>query len=239
MALAAASSVLAQNATDAGEPTIAVTGVGRVLIAPDRAIVSLGASIEREAARDAQRELDAVMRAAVSAIRELGVAAENLQTSTLSLQPVYAEPPDVSAQDVRRRNEPRIVAYRATNIVHVTIEDVAMVGIVIDAGIEAGVNEIRQLSFRLADDLPYRVTAIERAVEAARQKARAAASALGVQLAEPLEIRERSVPVPYADLDATFARSAGATPIEAGEIEIEATVDVTFRIYTGPVARGD
>jgi uncharacterized protein YggE len=155
---------------------------------------------------------------------------------------VYAAP-DLAARDsaadaVRRRDEPRIVAYRATNIVQVTIENLAMVGAVVDAGIAAGVNEIRDISFGLADDLPYRLTALERAVEVARRKAQAAASALGVRLAQPIEVRELSVAVPYRQLDATFARAEATATLEPGELAIEATVDVSFRLDARPAASG-
>ena len=235
-ALASLSSAVAQNSADSEQPTIAVTGVGRIFVAPDQAVVSLGATIQREDARAAQRELDAVMQAATRSIRELGVAAENLQTASVSLLPVYAEPADVVGRDTgaeaaRRRDEPRIVAYRATNIVQVTLGDLALVGAVVDAGISAGVNEIRDISFGLADDLPYRVTALERAVEAARTKARAAASALGVRLGQPIEVRERSAAIPYRQLDAAaFARTEAAIAIEPGELAIEATVDNAFAL---------
>lgn len=240
VALPAFSALAQDGARD--EPTIAVTGVGRALAAPDQAVVILGATVQRDDARDAQRELDAVMRETAAAIRQLGIAAEDLQTAGLSLTPVYAELADAAARnpaEAARRDEPRIVAYRATNVLQVTVDDLAIVGAVVDAGIAAGVNEIRNVSFRLADELPHRVTALERAVEAARLKARAAAAALGARLGEALEVRERSVAVPYVPFDAAFARAESATPLEPGEIEIEATVDVSFRLVGTPSASGD
>lgn len=117
------------------------------------------------------------------------------------------------------------MAYRATNIVQVTIDDLTMAGAVVDAGIGAGINEVRDISFGLADDLPYRVTALEQAVEAARRKARAAASALGVRLGEPIQLRERGAMTPYREV--AFARAADVA-IEPGELAIEVTVDAAF-----------
>ena len=234
--LAAGSAGAQEDASAFDDRLVAVTGVGRVFVAPDQAVISLGATIQREEARDAQRELDAVMQESLGAIRALGIAAENLHTTGLSLMPVYAEPDlAVSADAARRRGEPRIVAYRATNIVQVTIEDLTMAGAVVDAGIGAGSNEIRDISFGLADDLPYRVTALERAVEAARRKARAAASALGVPLGEPIELRERGTATPYREV--AFARAAA--PIEPGELAIEVTVDATFRLGASRAAESE
>jgi uncharacterized protein YggE len=154
--------------------------------------------------------------------------------------PVYADVSthETSVDSARRRDEPRIVAYRASNIVQVTIDDLTMVGAVVDAGIAAGINEIRAVSFGLADDLPYRVTALERAVEAARRKARAAATALGARLGKPVEVRERSVALPSRSFDTAFARAELGTPIEPGEIAIEATVDASFELV-GAAAPSD
>jgi uncharacterized protein YggE len=178
----------------------------------------------------------------VSSIRALGIAAGNIQTSGLSLMPVHSERADPRASETAggpaRRDEPRIVAYRATNLVQVTIEDLSMVGGVVDAGVAAGVNEIRDISFGLEDDLPYRVTALERAVEAAVRKARAAASALGVRLAKPIEVSERSVALPRRGLEAAFAGPEASIPIEPGEITVEAIVDVTFGIDGGTASSG-
>jgi uncharacterized protein YggE len=61
---------------------------------------------------------------------------------------------------------------------------------------------------------------------------------LGVRLAEPIEVREQSVTVPFRQLDAAFSRAETAGAVEPGEIAIEATVDVTFRLDTGSSAGG-
>lgn len=91
VALAAGSARAQEGALDSNDRVIAVTGVGRVFVAPDQAVVSLGATIQRDEAHEAQRELDAVMQKTLNAIRALGIAADNLQTAGLSLMPVYAE----------------------------------------------------------------------------------------------------------------------------------------------------
>ena len=233
---AESSLVLAQEASNASQPMVFVTGVGRVFVAPDQAVVRLGATVQREKAAEAQRDLDAIMRAAVRSIGELGIPAERFRTASVSLAPVYFEPADLatqgSSEEVRGRVEPRVVGYRATNILHVTVEDLALLGGVVDAGIAAGINEIQGVSFELANDLPYRVTALERAVDAARQKARVAAGALGVRLADPIEVRERSVGVPY-QLDAAFSSREVAPQLQPGEIAIEVAVDATFGLAIG------
>jgi uncharacterized protein YggE len=225
----------AQDARIAAPPAVTVVGEGRVSADPDRAIVRLGATIQREDAASAQRELDAVMQRATDAIVALGIARASVQTSSLTLRPIYAndEPTaETGAQRARRAAEPRIVAYRATNVVRVTVDDLRLVGGVIDAGITAGANEIRGVSFALQNDLPYRLNAIERAAEVALQKARAVSSALGVRLTEPLDVREQSAVIPYRELDERFARAelGAAAAIEPGEIAVEASVELRYGI---------
>jgi uncharacterized protein YggE len=228
-AFVSSAETIAQAPPQPDVPAIAVTGSGSVAVAPDQAIVRLGATIEDDDAAAAQQRLNEVLQQALRSIRELGIPAANVQTAGLSLSPVYSDP---GAPENARRGDsaPRIVRYRATNVVRVTIDDLSMIGRVIDAGIAAGVNEIRGVSFGLRDELPQRLNALARAVDAATRKARAAADALGVRLGEPIELREQSSVMPYREVDVAFARAGAATAVEPGEIRIEATVDARFRI---------
>lgn len=210
----------------------------------------LGATVQRDDAAEAQGALNAVMQQAIQSIRQLGIDAADVATSGISLMPVYSGDSDLRERSVarerppeelaRRSNEPEIVGYRATNVVRVTVEDLARLGSVVDAAIAAGANEVRGISFGLQDELPHRIIALQRAVEAAAQKARAAASALGVRITEPLEVREQGGFVPYRELDAGVARAglAADTPIEPGEIQIEASVEVQFGVDTSTFRSG-
>lgn len=235
----------AQDGPQGEPPTITVTGTGRVKVAPDQAVVRLGAVVQAEEAAAAQEQLNEIVRNAIEAIRELDVPEANIQTSELSLSPVYAQPDrrrpgeEVGAVIGRRPTEPRIVAYRATNVLSVTVTDLSKIGDVIDAGVAAGANEIQGISFGLRNDLPQRLAALKEAVNEAKQKAEAMASALGVALVEPIDVQEQGLVRPYMQMDYAYSRAEGlaaATPVQPGEVAVEATVLVRYRIDTGASA---
>lgn len=212
-----------------GGPTVTATGTGEVQVAPDLAQVRFGAVAQESAASAAQARVNAVVEQILAAVQELGVPAERVQTSGISLYPVYAQP------RADEEGDPRIVGYRASNTISVEVLDVAQVGAVIDAGIQAGANQLEGVSFSLQDEAPEQRTALERAVQDARAKAEAMARALGMRLGPVLHAREgtgESVqPIAFQRMEraATFA----GTPVEPGQLTVTAMVTIRYALLVG------
>jgi len=145
----------------------------------------------------------------------------------LVLSPVYApRSPD-------SRDAPRIVAYNATNTVSVRLENLSLVGPVIDAGLKAGANQLEGVQFGLRNDLPSRQQALKQAVDDARSKAMTMADALRVNLAEVLEASEGGVSIIADRVEPLTARTmavAAETPVSPGQIQVNATVTIRYRI---------
>lgn len=211
-----------QVLTTIPEPSITVSGSGRSLAAPDWAVVRLGASIQSPNAADAQQQVNRIMEETIRQIRELGVPPERIQTVSLSVSPVYRRPSPQS------EDQPTVTGYRATNIVRVELDDISMAGKVIDAGIASGANQLEGISFELRDDARHRSIAIRQAAHDARTKADAIASAMGVRLAGVIEVSESSGPRPMRAFQSE-AVMAGA-PVQSGQLEVETTLVVRFRI---------
>ncbi|HEX2164445.1 MAG TPA: SIMPL domain-containing protein [Thermoanaerobaculia bacterium] len=219
-------------------PTISVAGTGEVRQEPDEATVRLGVTAQAEDAAAAQREASEIAARILAAVTALGVPESAIQTSRLVLDPVYSQPgPEERRGD--RPYEPRIVAYRASNVVSVTLVDLEKVGPVIDAAVEAGANEVQGVDFRLRDDQAAHNQAVARAVANARATAAAMAAALGVELGPVLEAREGGAQVLYPQMDVRAYRLEAMdmaapppppTPVSPGEVEVSARVEVTYRI---------
>ena len=209
-------------------PVIVVTGTSEVLAVPDEAIVRLGIVRQATVAQTAQDEANTVAQEILSAIGKVGVPSKDIQTSRLVLSPVYNN---------TRGSDQRIVSYNATNTVSVRLDNLAIVGNVIDAGLKAGANQLEGVQFRLKNELPSRAEALKEAVQEARGKAQAMADALRVNLAEVIEASEGGVSVvPRAQAFAlSSAQAAPApTPVSPGEIEVRANVTVRYRITPKP-----
>lgn len=207
-------------------PSLTVTGNGEVRAVPDFATVQLGVTRQEETARPAQEQANAVMQRIITAVTGLGVPREKIQTSQLTLHPVH------SNLLTNERGELRIVGYRATNTVSVRLEKLSLIAPVIDAGLGAGANQLEGVSFGVKDDLPLRQRALSEAVREARAKATAISNALGVQITGVQEVTEGGVSFrPLVLGRQAMAMEAGAaTPVSPGQITLNATVTIRYRL---------
>lgn len=214
-------------------PAITVNGSGQVRIAPDEAVVRLGVVAQKETAQAAQQEASRVARGILEAVAAQGVPEAAVQTSQLVLTPVYQHPSPRQQMEVP--TEPRIIGYRASNVVSVRLEDLAKIGPVIDAGIGAGANQVEGVHFQLQDDRAAREEALRKAVAEARSKAAAMAEALGVTLGPLLEAHEGGVSIERPEFAqvrmlAMDASVGGDTPVAAGELTVTGNVTLRYRI---------
>ena len=213
-------------------PVLVVSGNAQILAVPDEATVRLGIVRQSSNAQAAQEQANAVAQEILSAIGKVGVPANQIQTARLVLSPVYAQ------RGPEARDAPRIVAYNAANTVSVRLDNLTIVGAVIDAGLKAGANQLEGVQFGLRNDLPPREQALKQAVQEARSKAQAMADALRLNLNEVLEVVEGGVSIvrPEMAIDRrTMAMAADLnTPVSPGQIEVHASVSVRYRISPKP-----
>jgi uncharacterized protein len=209
--------------------TLTVGGHGEVSVAPDRAVLRLGAVAQAAKASEAQSQVNQVVQNIIKDIKTLGVADKNIATIDLSIYPVYGnqqpEPQDQTTQPVIR-------GYRASNIIRVQIENLERLGGVIDAGLNAGANRIEGLSFDLKDDGASRAQALRLATEEADAKANAIATAMGVEIVGIKQISEAGVSLvrPQMDSGPVFSARAAATPVQSGQVRVEASLTVSYYI---------
>ena len=218
---------LARAQTPIEESVLRVRGSAEVRVAPDLAVVRLGIAEEARTAREAQSAVNNVGRAILNAVRGVGIEERNVQTVRLVLSPVYAPrgPGDTE--------EPRIVGYRASNTLSVRVEDLGLVGQVIDVALDAGANQMEGVSFGLEDDQAIRQQALRQAIAEARGKADAMADALGVELAAIISVVEDNVFVrqPVMETALVMARQGEApTSVSPGEVSVSASVSIEYRI---------
>jgi uncharacterized protein YggE len=221
-----------EKSMDGSIPVLTVSGSGQARVAPDEATVRLGVLAQAPTAREAQDKVNRAANAVLDAIRKLGVMPERIQTSGLSLGPQYAQGRPDSQEG------PRITGYQASNTVTILLDDLAKVGPVIDAGLGAGANNLDGVEFGLRNDGAARAEALTGAVRSARTKADALARALKVRLVEILEVAEGNVsisPPPMPFRGRAMAMDAmAATPVSAGEVGVEASVTIRWRIAPCP-----
>ncbi len=213
-------------------PVLTVSGSGEARVAPDLATVRLGVIAQAATARAAQEQVSRTAGAVLEAIRKLGIKDEDIQTSGLSLSPLYSQPRPGTEEESRA---PRITGYQANNSVTIRVEDLAKVGPVIDAGLGAGANTLDGVDFGLRNDEAARSQALADAAVKARAKAQTLASTLGLRLGNVLEVAEGGVsvlPQPYPRYSrmAELSVAAADTPVSAGQVGVQASVTIRYRI---------
>ena len=226
VAAAAALFSLAAFAASAEEaaPSMTLSGVGEVFAAPDMAIVTSGVVTEAKTAREALDANNAAMAAVVEAMKGAGIAAEDLQTSDFSVEPRWVYPNE------KENKAPFIAGYTVSNQLAVKVRDLEKLGGVLDQAVSLGSNQIRGISFAVADDTPLMDAARAAAVKDAMRKARLYAENAEVTLGAITAISEGAVggqpPVLYAR---SFDKGAGV-PVEAGTLSFRADVRITWAL---------
>lgn len=224
----------AQTPVPGAQPrTIHVNATAQVRRAPDRAVVSLAVETTAENAADAAARNAERMARVIEAVRRLGVDRGMIQTRRVELRPQYER---VMQREPMEAREPRIVGYIAVNQVVVTVDDIGQVGPLVDAGVAAGANRVSGIHFQLREPEAAYHEAVRLAVQKARREAQVVAEALGEPLGAAQTVTTSSyyAPPPPAPMmaDARMERTQAPTPVEPGELDVQATVSITFLIGT-------
>lgn len=200
-------------------PGITVVGSGTARAVPDVADWSFGVQSDAETASAALKAASEATRRIIGALRDEGIAKEDLRTEQVSLYP-------------RTTDDGRaVIGYSASSTVHATVRDLGKAGSIVDAAVEAGANEIYGPSLRVSDNRAQYRAAIEAALDDARARAQALAAKAGVTLGGPVAIVESGGGTPGPVYDRGMAQAGGAeVPIEPGVDEIAATLTVTYAI---------
>jgi len=113
---------------------------------------------------------------------ELGIEEDNIKTVTYSVSTNY----DWEARTVK--------GYRVTNTIQITVEDIDMVGKVIDTAAAAGANNIQGISFGISDEEAETLAndAYVLALQNAQAKADLIANTLDLEITGVLFVSESS-----------------------------------------------
>ena len=216
------------SAADATTQTnsITVSGNDSIVVTPTIAFVSIGVTTTNKDVTKAQSENALKMDAVYKAIYALGIPKDKVKTTSYYISPRY----DYSSTGTSVLN-----GYDVTNMIQVTVTDLAKVSKVIDVTVKQGVNQANSISFSVTDEQRQAIylEALGKAVTDAKAKASALAKAAGVTITKPAQIVESSSgytpPGPYMNQSSGIVNGKDvSTPISAGEMKIEASVTVIY-----------
>ena len=211
-------------------PTLTVTAEGHATRAPDLALFSAGVSTTGTTAGEALSANAVAMTRVIAALKAAGIEPRDIQTSSISLNPVYEQRPYNQADTT----PPRITGYTASNNVSVRQRKLATFGKVIDTLVSAGANQVNGPNFQLDHPDAALDEARVDAVTKARARAELYAKAAGLKVGRILSISEGGqndgpIARPFAPMLMARAEKA-PTPVEAGEQDVTAQVTINFEL---------
>jgi len=221
----------ADDQTDQAQPRqLTMTGKGDASAVPDELSFAVGVTQTRTDLGAAMDAASASMEQVLAALADHGVARSDVQTTGLSMTPVY---------DYHPYDPPTITGYRVTQRASVLVDDLREGGKAVAAAVSAGGNAARVSGLRLLVGDPEAATARARdaAVAEAKAKAEQYAEASGQSLGEVQTIREvhvKPLPTPTQGVSAVrgelYDSAAAAVPIRAGKQRTTVTVRIVWEL---------
>ena len=218
------SAAVAQTAV-AQQAGVTVAGLGSVSGTPDVLRMSLRTVVVRPDVTTALRDANTVTNRIRTSLRNNGVAAADLQTTQLQVNPSYAGKPA------------RIVGYQVVQGLSAQLRNLATAGQTVSQAITVGGTYLRfdGVGFELSDDSPLKVRARERAFAQAKAKAEQYAALSGRTLGTVESISEDVQPVYYDQSSggaakAEAASDAGPVPFDPGTQRVDVRVLVRWSL---------
>jgi uncharacterized protein YggE len=194
-------------------PFISTTGNASVSANADQITVVVTTSTQATTAQEATSQNATKISNILAALRKLLGANGDIKTLNVNVNPV-----------TRNNNQqvPQIVAYIASSSLQVTVSQAATAGAVIDTATQTGASSVGGLQFGLKDPELVRAQALRLATQQAKAHAEAIAFSLGRSLGSIVSVTETGGTVPRGVFAGGVATTA--TPVEAGPLEVSASV---------------
>ena len=206
--------------------TVRAVGNATVTAKPDQAQISVSVNTQAATAEDAVSNDASKTEAVLNALKALIGSKGTIQTTNYSVSPQYK---------YEQEQPPEITGYDANHTIQLTLNDITLVGKVIDTATKSGANGVNRIEFTIKDDARLRAEAIAKASLEARNNAEAVAKALGMTVSGVFsaETNEVHSPRPIITPMTMKMAAAPATPVEAGTVDIRASVTIYLSVISG------
>lgn len=192
--------------TTAKQSTFDVTGESKITTIPDKAVVSLGITVNESTVKQAQDKANTIINNINAELGKLDIDKKDIKTDNYSLYPNY---------DYQQGQ--RITGYSINANLSVNLTDFSTLNQAIDAATGAGANQVGGIMFTLSDEKKKDVEndARKQAIENAKEKAQSLSSLAGMRLGKIVNVSESPnfQPRPYALMNATQDSMGGKTGV--------------------------
>lgn len=193
---------------------VTVTGAASAVRDSDQAVINGEILGRGETSIEAQAAANRIYEAVAKALRRLGVKHE---AGYYALHPQWV---------YRGEEAPVMAGYEARRQLSVHVDDVARVGEIVEALLEAGINSIYGIEYTVSDRERVEEEVLAAALRDARRKADVVAAELGMKV---LAVEEVNVgQAGYYPVMRAVALEAARPAMAPSPVSIDATVTVTY-----------
>ena len=205
-------------------PVVVAMGQATVRLPPDRAWLTFATETRAPRPADAQQRNAQSMSAVQQKLAAAGLPKDSVRTVSYTLEEEFEYGPN------RRTSK----GFHAVNTIEVRVDDIERIGEILDLAVGAGATSAGNVRFDVKDRAGAERQALRLAVADARMRAEAAAAGANAAIVAVIRIEEQGVavpvPRPVVMMRAAAAEAQPETPMNPGEIEIEARVQLTATI---------
>jgi uncharacterized protein len=175
------------------DPQISVSGSAEIKVVPDEVDLKVAVQSRDEKLETAKADNDERVARALDFLKNHGVKDKDIQTDFITVQPVYDDNfnPGINPQTglpyvIGNTITPKF--YLVQKAIGIKLSNVADFDMILTGLITNGVNVVSGVEFRTSELRKYKDQARAAAIKAAKEKADAMASALGVKVGKPNNI---------------------------------------------------
>ncbi|KAF0110533.1 MAG: hypothetical protein FD147_1589 [Chloroflexi bacterium] len=203
--------------------TLSSSGDGEVYLVPDVAYVYVGVRVDANEVSTALSDNNIQAQAVAQAVKDLGVEAKDIQTTSFNVYPMQDYGPD---GQISRKY------YVVENTVYITVRDLAKLGQMLDAVVRSGANSINGITFDVQDKDAAYAQARDMAIKNAVAEAESIAAASGVKLGvlQSVNVYSGGGPIPFYEGKGGAMAAPVNVPISAGQLVITVNANLVYEI---------
>lgn len=208
---------------------ITVTGEAEIRVVPDEVFFDVSVQTTHRDLKTAKAQTDERLRKLIELTRRYDVAAKDVQTDYISVEPQYRTAPGAR----------QFVGFNVRKDLVFTLRDVSKAEAMLSEVLESGVTRINDIDFRTSELRRHRDAARAQAIRAAQEKAVALTREIGQKIGKAYSIEEVVPTNSSASTNNFSLNSSGSADGEAaatsgtlaaGQIKVNARVVVRFEL---------
>ncbi|WP_348824890.1 SIMPL domain-containing protein [Flavobacterium aestuarii] len=204
-------------------PQINTSGEGKIKVVPDQVAIKATVETKGNNAKEVKKQNDQQMEAVLKVIKSMNIAPADYKTKRVSLNPQY---------DYEKKKH----TYNATQTIEILLRDLAKYDDLMEGIVDQGINRVDNVTFQSSKLAQYQAEARKQAMKDAKMKAEDYVSVLGQKTGAAITITDNTqvyYPQPVYAMKSMAMEADTAAPrqtMAAGEIEITANVNVSFKL---------